>query len=385
MSPVRAEVLTIGVDVGGTTTRAGLVDEVGRLVIAQRFSTPRSADAFLDKLCAEIDSHRTSDAAHGRGVHAIGLALPGLVDADRGRLARSVSLPYLEGTPVRDELAARTGVPVTLMTDADAATWGEYCAFLAEPAERIPPSQGGTKQDESLPPSEGGIQGGQSFSPLQGGTQGGRAFVHLRLGTGIACGVVIDGKLQPTGQPRTTHWNVLVVDSGPKAKPCPCGLRGCLETIVSGPALEGRAASTPSPFKGEGWGEGDGTRTQSLNRLEEAFSRNEPAARSIVEEAARALATAISNLKSEIAGRRGTDKPQLVREERDALSVCLGGGVIAALPCLFEELSARWLARGDEAVAIRLARLGDDAGIIGAGLLAKPGTGLPRANSACRA
>ncbi len=308
---------TIGIDIGGTTTRAGLVDQTGRLLIAQRLPTPRSADAFFDKLCARIASLRESEAAHGPGVSALGVALPGLIDSDRGRLVRSVNLPFLEGNPVRHELAARTGLPVMLTTDADAATWGEYSARSPRAAR----------------------------------------FVHLRLGTGVACGVVLDGKLQPTGQPRATHWNVLVVDRGPSAIACPCGLRGCLETIASGPAIEQRAMSlglTPSAFTGEGRGEG--RRSRTLRDLQEAFVQRDTGARALIDEITRGVITAISNLRSQISNLE---------------SVCLGGGVLSALPCLFEATSTQWAQHPDAGSAsLYLARLGDNAGVIGAAMLA---------------
>jgi len=311
-------VATIGIDIGGTTTRVGLVDETGRLLAVQRLETPRSGDALLHKLSVWITS--IGDSAGAQPVAGIGLAVAGLVDPSRELVTRSVNLPFLVDYPLVEELARRANCKISIHTDANAATWGEYCASL-------PPSQGATRK---------------SFPPLPEGIEGGYTFVHLRLGTGIACGIVADGRLQPTDQPRTTHWNVLVVEHGPTAIACPCGLRGCLETIASGMAIQQRATALGLPDR--------------LASLQAAWARGETGARDFIDEIARAVVGAISSLRSEISNLN---------------SVCLGGGVLSALPCLFEATSTQWAQHPDAGSAsLYLARLGDNAGVIGAAMLA---------------
>ncbi len=297
----------IGVDVGGTTTRVGCVDGAGRLLGVERFTTPRSAGALLDEVAARATSLGTSHGEPSDRSAAVGIALPGPVDAVRGLLLRSVNLPFLEGYPFVDELRGRTGRAAIVYTDADAATWGEYVACRDRP----------------------------------------RRFVHMRLGTGVACGVVIDGRLQPVAAGRTTHWDILVVEHCPDAISCACGLRGCLETIASGPALAKRWVQL---------GHDSG-----LAGLQEAFVRHEQGAVRIVADASSAIIRAVSNLRSEISGAPG-----------DPMIVSIGGGVVSALPCLFAELAAAWSAKSERPseVGLRLARLGDDAGVAGAAMLA---------------
>lgn len=296
----------IGIDVGGTNIRAAAVDSAGRIHFDRRVPTPRSAGAVRDWIADAVCQIRAEVAAET--ALAVGLALPGIVDAERGLLLRSVNLPFLQGRPIRDELVNTTGLPVSLMTDADAATWGEYSACVPCP----------------------------------------RAFVHLRLGTGVACGIVVDGRLQPTDPHRTTHWKVLVVDDRPDAMACPCGLRGCLETIASGSAIERRAMSLCC----------DG----GLAGLQEAWEQNDPNARTIIDEVAHAIASAIWNLKSQIS---------------DGLVICLGGGVVQSLPGIVGQTANRLRTMRDptlgSATTVTLipAKLGDDAGVIGAGLLAR--------------
>ena len=294
--------LAIGIDVGGTSIRAAAIDSVGRVLSSRRAPTPRSFDDFCEWIVDAVQ-HIREDTANGT-VIGVGLALPGVVDAERGMVKRCVNLPFLQAWPLRDELSKNTGLAVRLMTDADAATWGEYSACAPRP----------------------------------------RAFVHLRLGTGVACGIVVEDRLQPTDLDRTTHWNVLVADRSPNALPCPCGLRGCLETIASGPALEAHAARM-------GFANG-------LDGLQQAWERNESAACEIVDDAARGLMTAIGNLKSQIS---------------NDFVVCLGGGAITALPCLLEQTAKRLRSFDPDftrRVALHQSRLGDDAGVVGAAMLA---------------
>jgi len=309
---------TIGLDVGGTQIRVAAVDPDGRILSPRRAPTPRSGDELLDWIALALQ--RIQSESEGEPASAVGLALPGIVDRERGLLVRSVNLPFLQSRPIREELANRIGLPISLMTDADAATWGEYLACTPRPG----------------------------------------AFVHLRLGTGVACGIVVDDRLRSTGASRTTHWDALVVDDGPDAASCPCGLRGCLETIASGPALERQAATMAYE---------DG-----LAGLQSAWGRCEPAARVIVDRVADALVSGICNLKSQIQdcplphgrGSEGTDPLRVL--------VCLGGGVITALPCLVEQTAIRLRSRDDDLtwrVTVHLPRLGDDAGVIGAAMLAR--------------
>ena len=294
---------TIGIDVGGTSTRAAAIDSVGRILSSRRAPTPRGVDDFCGWI-VDVVQHIQRGIAEGT-VGGVGLALPGVVDAERGVVKRCVNLPFLEGQLLRDELSKNTGLAVRLMTDADATTWGEYTACTPRP----------------------------------------RSFVHLRLGTGVACGIVVDNRLQPTDPERTTHWKVLVVDDRPEAVACPCGLRGCLETIASGPSLEARAARAAIPG--------------GLAGLQQAWERNDSAASEIVSNAARGLVAAISNLKS---------------RNSNEFVVCLGGGVITALPCLLEQTAERLRSFDDDfpkRVVIHPSRLGDDAGVIGAANLAR--------------
>jgi len=304
--------MAIGVDVGGTTTRVAKVDASGLVISSRRGPTGLDAVALLRWIAECVHDVIAESASKGSKADCIGVALPGIVDRTKRELVRSVNLPALEGRQFADELEEVVGLPVALMTDAEAATWGEYAA----------------------------------------GRRHRGCFAHIRLGTGIACGIVRDGRLIPADPTRKTHWESLVVDRSPEALKCPCGLRGCLELFASGRALEEQARAI-------------GLR-EGIVGLQAAFAAGHAESGEIVRATARAVCMAIGNL----AGEFGME------------TVLIGGGVIERMPCLLGEVemaieSGRDECFGTARLTTGRSRLGDDAGVIGAALLARASTTDP--------
>ena len=300
--------ITIGIDVGGTQTRAAAIDQTGSVLAnCRRVARTDGADRPLLDTIIRMSREVRDEARerHGTDVDAIGIAVAGIVDRERGVVLRSVNLPALEGRRIVDALVRELALRCALVTDADAATWAEYLA-------RAPRS---------------------------------RRFVHLRLGTGIACGVVINGKLQILDTDRKTHLEALIVNGNLNARTCRCGMRGCLETIVSGVALGERAQAA-------GLG-GD------IAGLQVAWNHGDRAAIEVMRSAADALAQGFRNLAA--------------RFQPEVISV--GGGVATRLPGLLAEASSRYVSTTSQPIhaewpVVENAVLGDDAGPLGAALLA---------------
>lgn len=291
----------IGVDIGATSTRIGLVDSSGAMVERLAYSTrvDVSTACFISRLAGDVTAIRNRWPVRTVERFPLGLGVPGTLDRDRNTVVRCVGIPSLEGVALAKDLAERINADVSLWTDAEAATWGEYSAQTPRP----------------------------------------RRFVHLRLGTGIGCGAVLDGQLQRLDANRTTHLEALVVDHGADAVQCICGLCGCLETVASGAALLQQAARL---------GFGDG-----LSGVEQATADGNESALNLVANAARYVVTAINNLGHQF-------RPDVI---------CVGGGVVDHLPALRSAI-LRYAAERLPALRIEPARLGDDAGVLGAARLA---------------
>ena len=326
-----ARSMAIGIDVGGTQARFARVEN-GRVagdVWLGMTQTCRSPREFLFLVTQGLRPFNHVATANPRQValpdHPIGLALPGLVDQQRGCLTRSVNLPFLENFPIRAELAKLTDCAVHLMTDAAAATWGEYQAL------------------PSRPPT----------------------FAHLRLGTGIALGIVRDGALVDLDTGRARHLDVLVVERGADALECRCGLCGCLETIASGRAVteqwsacggadgldELRTAFGNKPIP-ELARLPDLITAGGVSELRAAFLRGDSLAMGIVERARHGMGQALRNIARQFGVTHGS----------------LGGGVVQRFPELAELVFTD--ARAQGTMVVEGARLRDDAGVIGAARLA---------------
>jgi len=302
--------LAIGVDVGGTHTRAGLVAADGRLLDARKSGTPSGVGGarLLDWIAGVV--RELAAARPETPPEAIGLAVPGPLNPQRTMILRAVNLPFLERVPLCDELTQRTGLAVVLDNDVAAGAWAEYHAAT----------------------SHGGAETGPG------------RMVFLAIGTGIGAAVILDGKIVRHTRNTGGHLGHLVVEAAEDAPRCGCGSRGCLECFASGPALE-RAA------------QGAGMQP-SLVELRARLQRGDAAAVEIVDRAARYLAVGLINVVHLYA-------PD---------EIVVGGGAAGALPELLDRarihldrLKSSLVPPG---MTVRPARLGDDAGIIGAGLLA---------------
>ncbi|MGW1889894.1 ROK family protein [Streptomyces sp. NPDC002004] len=189
----------IALDVGGTGMKAALVGADGTLLHEARRPTgrERGADAVVESIlgfAAELRAH--GETHYGVSASAAGVAVPGIVDAERGIAVYAANLGW-QDVPMRELLSRRLdGVPVALGHDV----------------------------------RTGGLAEGRI-----GAGKGSDRFLFVPLGTGIAGAIGIDGAVEAGAHGFAGEIGHIVVRPG--GIPCPCGQRGCLERMASASAV----------------------------------------------------------------------------------------------------------------------------------------------------
>ena len=148
----------VGIDLGGTNIKSGVVDNEGRPMSSVSIEThaDKGPEMGLDKLVEAANQAVKKSGLDWDRIAAVGLGSPGTMDLDAGMLLDPPNLPGWDNFPIRQRLADRLTKPVTFQNDANAASYGEYWV-------------GAAKDDRSL--------------------------VMFTLGTGIGCGIVVDGMI----------------------------------------------------------------------------------------------------------------------------------------------------------------------------------------------
>ena len=184
--------LALGVDVGGTRIKAGLVDNEGRILKSQVIPTQREKGAeYVLKQIENLSNELSKSTAEK--ILGVGLALPGEVDNQRGYCLYCPNLKWGK-LEVSKYLTKATGLPVKLVNDANAACLGEY---------------------------------------FYGGGKGVPTFLSITLGTGVGSGLILAQRLCTGRFGSGVEAGHMVIE--PNGYPCACGRRGCWETLVSGP------------------------------------------------------------------------------------------------------------------------------------------------------
>lgn len=192
----------VGIDMGATNTRLGIVDRRGRILAESRMPTLADDDPeqVLARLADAVGELRNEVA----GVEAIGMGMPGPLDPARGVVLATPNMRGWEGTPAGPLLAAATGLPVYLDRDANVALLGEH---------------------------------------WRGAARGYRDVILLTLGTGIGGSALVGGRLHHGH--RGLAWEFGHMSMVPGGPLCGCGNSGCLEAMASGTAL-GKRTGTPA-------------------------------------------------------------------------------------------------------------------------------------------
>lgn len=310
--------LTIGVDVGGTKIAAGVVDADGTIIERLRRDTPADDEqSIIDAITSAA-----ADLASGYAVTAIGIGSAGYIDADRSRVYFSPNIAFRE-VDLRARVGSVLGLPVVVENDANAASWAEFR-----------------------------FGGGHDVDDM----------MLITVGTGVGGGLVLSGELYRGGHGIGGEiGHTLLVEDG---QLCGCGLRGCVEAYASGSALEREARSAAR------------TRATGAQRLLEVAGGDADA---ITGPMVTALAQDGDPLSVELLAIIGTWLGRAMGSFTSLLDptvFVIGGGVSAAGDLLLEPVKAafgtRITGRGyrPEPV-VRLATLGNAAGIVGAADLAR--------------
>jgi glucokinase len=187
--------LRIGIDIGGTKTDAVALAADGTVAAEHRLATGFGAEAVLASAEAAARALAADLGVSPAEFGTVGVGIPGAVDRASGRVAHAVNLG-LEDLDLGGELRARLGRPVRVENDVNAAALGAWQA-------------------------------------LGGGTT--ESMAYLNLGTGLAAGLVLGGRLWRGSRGVAGEIGHIPVD--PAGPLCPCGQRGCLELTASGSGL----------------------------------------------------------------------------------------------------------------------------------------------------
>ncbi|GAB2484864.1 ROK family glucokinase [Nocardiopsis aegyptia] len=316
----QADDLTIGVDIGGTKVAGGVVTPDGRVLARIRTETPdrSKSPAVVEDTITEV----VRDLRREYGVRAVGVGAAGFVDEQRANVLFAPHLSWRR-EPLRDALSARLDLPVVVENDANASAWAEVRA---------------------------------------GAGQGVGNVVVVNLGTGIGGAVVLDGRLHRGRYGLAGEFGHMTVVPG--GHRCECGNRGCWEQYASGNAVTRearelvRAESPVARVLHQAVG-GD-TRLITGPLVSELASKGDRACVELLDEVGTWLGTGLANLAAAF-------DPELF---------IIGGGVSEAGELLLGPARSAFernlTGRGYRPTArVVAARLGNEAGLIGAAALAR--------------
>src|SRR6516164_11848023 len=313
----------VGVDLGGTKILSGVFDHSLECVGTAKLSTKsqRGADEVIERIarCAQ-DAVDEADLTL-KQVAGVGVGAPGAVDFDAGTVIFAPNLEGWKDIPLKKELEKILGVPVFVENDCNISALGVYVAEL-----------------KSKP----------------------RSMVGVFVGTGIGGGLIIDGELYSgTGHTAGEVGHMVLEVSGPK---CGCGNKGCFEALASRTAIfqqikagvkEGQKTLLTEML-------GDDLADLRSGDLRKAIQRGDKFVDRIVEGAAEYIGIATANLINIL-------NPEVM---------VLGGGVIEALSdemmsVIIETAKDYAMPGSMKGVEIIASKLGDNAGITGAAVLAR--------------
>ncbi len=312
----------VGIDLGGTNIKAGVVSESGELL--NKLSIKTNAERSMEEIITDMGK-LAKDAIADAGisesdVSAIGIGSPGTPDNKAGTLVYATNLPFVNA-PMRKIIHDVIDLPVYIDNDAN-------CAAMAE-------SVSGAAADVA-------------------------DSVTITIGTGIGCGVIINNRIfSGFNQAGSEFGHTVLVTGGQQ---CSCGRKGCFEAYSSASALArmtGEAANAnPESKLNDLIAANDGKLNAKI--AFEAMRLDDQVAKDVVD-------TYIEYLSDGLANVINAFMPEVL---------LIGGGVCnegdpLLLPLREKTMNKPFFGPGVRKTEIRLAKMGNDAGIVGAAMMGK--------------
>ena len=307
----------VGIDLGGTFIKGGIVDDLGNIILEDK--TPTESEKGAEGVAANIAALANSLMARvGLGkddVEGLGMGVPGMIDSRAGNVIYSNNLKW-QDFRIGKQVSALTGLNVKIANDANVAALGEAKFGAAKGFDNV---------------------------------------VMLTLGTGVGGGVVAEGVLMEGNKGAGAELgHMVIVKDGEQ---CTCGRKGCLEAYASASALIRDTKRAMEAHKDSKMWECGGL-DKVTGKVSFDYKDCDPYAKAVVDGYIEALACGIMNLAN------------IFRPE----TVLLGGGVCAQGDVLVKPLQAmldKEIFAGElgPKVTIRIAELGNLAGLLGAAAL----------------
>ncbi|MCB0195028.1 MAG: ROK family protein [Anaerolineae bacterium] len=272
----------VGVDVGGTKISTILVDndfkEHGQLTVTTDLANP---DYTLTSIISAIEKTLARAGVHRDEVVAIGLGVPGQVDAQSGTVTLAANLNWYD-FPAGELLSGALGVPCFLENDVRVAALEIYRHVSHEGIESL---------------------------------------AYVNIGTGVAAGLILEGRLYRGAHGMAGEIGHIVIE--PDGLTCKCGARGCLETIAAGPAIA-RAGQEAA-----------------LQQTDSLLAGHTPVSTQYVYEAAQAGDRTALELTRRVGQTMGRALQALVMSY-DVERIILGGGVTRAGDTFLQPILETW-------------------------------------------
>ncbi len=311
--------VAIGIDLGGTKIALGAVDENGVLLEVVRYTT-NAGEGYTAVVARMVEGIEQLAAATPHQIAGIGIGVAGQVDPVSGAVIFGPNLGWHD-VPLRKDMEKACGLSVVVTNDVRAAMRGEW---------------------------------------LFGAGRGAKDLLCVFIGTGIGGGIVCAGiPLEGCSNTAGEIGHITVDLQGPL---CTCGNRGCMEAVAGGWGLarSARQSVAADPLLGRKILEiaGENLDRITAKTVVHAFRQGDRLAASLIDSAVQALGAGVAGLVNAL-------NPCLV---------ILGGGIVEGMPELVsrveDQVRSRALNAALTQLSFRAARLGNEAGIIGAASLA---------------